>query len=80
VDSETVDNLLDKMAAVLEEHTLILVSHRQNLEHLSKEVARVKRRVEKLETSDSNKSDDAKFIAEMTARLKAISDSLRAKD
>jgi ABC-type uncharacterized transport system fused permease/ATPase subunit len=80
VDSETVDNLLNKIAAVLEEHTVILVNHRQNLEHLFKEVAQVKTRLEKLETSDSDKSDDANLIAEMTARLKAILDSLRAKD
>jgi hypothetical protein len=36
--------------------------------------------VENLETSDSDKSDDAEFIAEITARLKAIADSLRAKN
>jgi predicted nucleic acid-binding Zn-ribbon protein len=80
VDNETVDSLLNKMAAVLEEHTVIAVNHRQNLEHLSKEVAQLKTRLEKLEARDSDKSDDAKFIAEMTARLKAILDSLRAKD
>ena len=80
MDSETVDNLLNKIAAVLEEHTVILVNHRQNLEHLFKEVAQVKTRLEKLETSDSDKSDDANLIAEMTARLKAILDSLRAKN
>jgi ABC-type transport system involved in cytochrome bd biosynthesis fused ATPase/permease subunit len=80
VDSETVDNLLNKIAAVLEEHTVILVSHRQNFEHIFEEVAQVKTRLEKLEVSDSDKYANADFIAEMTARLKAISDSLRAKD
>jgi cell division septum initiation protein DivIVA len=80
VDSGTVDKLLNQIAAVLEQHTVIAVNHRQTIEHLSKEVAQLKTRLEKLEASDSNESDDAKFVAEATSRLKAILDSLRAKD
>jgi len=80
MDSETVDSLLNKMAAVLEQHIVILVNYRQNFEHLFEEVAQVKTRLEKLETSDSDKSDDTISVVEVTARVKAISDSLRAKD
>jgi ABC-type transport system involved in cytochrome bd biosynthesis fused ATPase/permease subunit len=79
MDHETVDTLLNKIAAVLEEHTLILVNHRQNIEQIFKEVVLVKERLQKLESSDSDKSVDADFIAEMNARLEAISNSLRAK-
>jgi len=79
MDHETVDTLLNKIAAVLEEHNLILVNHRQNIEQIFKEVVLVKERLQKLESSDSDKSVDADFIAEMNARLEAISNSLRAK-
>jgi cell division septum initiation protein DivIVA len=80
VDSETVDNLLNQIAAVLEQHTVIAVNHRQTIENISREVAQLKTRVEKLEASGSIESDDAKFLKEVTARLKAISDKIRAKD
>lgn len=80
MDSETVDNLLNQIAAVLEQHTVIAVNHRQTIENISREVAQLKTRVEKLEASGSIESDDAKFLKEVTARLKAISDKIRAKD
>jgi hypothetical protein len=80
VDSETVDNLLNQVAAVLEQHTLIVVNHGQALKHISEEVEQLKTRLVKLESSDLNKSDDAKFVEEANARLKAILDRLRAKD
>jgi archaellum component FlaC len=80
VDSETVDNLLNQIANVLEQHTVIVVNHGQTLKHLSEEVEQLKTRLEKLEASDSKKSDDAKFVEEANARLKAILDRLRAKD
>jgi hypothetical protein len=80
MDDETVDSLLSKVAAILEEHVIILASHRQYIEQLFKEISQIKIRLEKLETSASDKSDDTISVTEMTARLKAISDSLRTKD
>jgi uncharacterized coiled-coil protein SlyX len=79
MDHETVDTLLNKIAAVLEEHTLILVNHRQNIEQIFKEVVLLKERLQKLESSDSDKSVDADFVAGINVRLDAISDSIRAK-
>lgn len=79
MDSETVDDLLNQIADVLEQHTIILVNQRHSMEHLFKEVAQIKTRLEKLESSPSIESDDAKFVAEATARLKTITDKLRQK-
>ncbi len=79
MDSETVDNLLDQIAAILQEHTVIAVNHRHTIEHLSKEVAQLKTRLEKLEASDSNTSKKTISIEEVDARLKVIIDMLWAK-
>jgi len=51
----------------------------ENCPDYCKEVAQIKRRLEKLEAADSLDSSNAKFIADTTARLKAISTTLDAK-
>jgi len=79
MNDDTPETILNHIAAILEEHNTILKSHRQNFEHLIKEVGQIKRRLEKLEAGDSLDSDDAKFIADTTKRLKAISATLDAK-
>ena len=79
MDDNTPETLLNTITAILEEHTTILTSHRQNFDHLVKEVGHIKRRLEKIETADSLDSSDAKFVADTTARLKAISATLDAK-
>ena len=79
MDNDTPETILNNITAILEEHTTILQSHRQNFEHLLKEVGHIKRRLEKIEAADSLDSSDAKFIADTTARLKAISATLDAE-
>jgi hypothetical protein len=76
MENDTPETILNKITAILEEHNTILQSHRENFDHLVKEVGQIRRRVEKLEAADSLSSTDAKFIADTTARLKAISTSL----
>jgi chemotaxis regulatin CheY-phosphate phosphatase CheZ len=82
MNDDTPEAIWNQITAILEEHNTILKSHRENFEHLIKEVGQIKRRLEKLEAADSidsNVSNDAKFIADTTARLKAISAALDAK-
>jgi hypothetical protein len=79
MNDDTAETILNQIAAILEEHTTVLKSHRENFEHLIKEVGQIKRRLEKLEAADSLDSTDVKFIADTTARLKAISATLDAK-
>lgn len=67
MDEKTVDSIFHKVAAVLKEHTVVLVNHRHSLEHLNEEVAQINRRL--------GKSVDPNSIAELNARLKAISDN-----
>jgi hypothetical protein len=71
--------ILSQMADALEEHNKILASHKNHLERLSGEVAGLKSKVEDLEAADSLDSSDAKFIASISTRLKAISTTLKNK-
>jgi hypothetical protein len=58
VDSQTVYSLFNKIVAVLKEHNMVLINHRQNIESLYVEMAQLKERLEKLKTSISDKPDD----------------------
>jgi hypothetical protein len=78
VNDETVESLLNKIVAVQEEQNTILLSHRQNFEHLHKEAGLIKRRLENLENDNSGQCADANFVAEITARVKAISAIIEA--
>ena len=71
-ENEMLTAILTKIAATLEEH-------RKSFEILSQEVSEIKKRLVSLEATDSHSSTDTKFIADMTARLKAISEALEAR-
>ena len=71
--------VLTQIADALEEHNKILAAHRKHLERLSGEVAGLKKKVEELDSADSVDSNDVKFIQDVSARLKAISNSLDTK-
>ncbi len=58
MDSQTVYSLFNKIVAVLKEHNMVLINHRQNIESLYVEMAQLKERLEKLKTSISDKPDD----------------------
>lgn len=86
MSEDTPETILNKIVAVLEEHTMILdkhttilQSHRQNFEHLGREFARVNEEVRKLQAGASPNSNDAKFVAEMNERLKVILNMLQEK-
>lgn len=71
--------VLSQIADALEEHNKILAVHRKYIERLSGEIAGIKKDVEDLKASDFRDTSDAKFIAGVSARLKAISTTLEAK-
>ena len=79
MSNETVESLLNKMAGVLEEHTAIFLIHRQNFEHIHREIGRIKKRLGTLESLDPDKPADAEFVADMTGRLEAIKNTLATK-
>ena len=76
MNDDTPKAILAKIVAVIEEHTTTLLSHRENFEHLLKEVGEIKKRLEKLEKNYALECNDAKFVAEVNDRLKAILTSL----
>jgi len=78
-NDESIEKILDDVAAVLEEHNKILLSHRQMFEQLFKQTAALNQKVDQLKSADSLGSSDVKFVADMIARLKAISDALEQK-
>jgi len=76
---DTPETILTNVVAVLEENIKILQHHRSALEQLSRETAEIKQRLDKLESTDSLNSDDAKFLKDITVRLKAISTTINEK-
>ena len=79
MNDDAPETILSNVVVVLEEHSKILLSNRQALEQLFAETAKIKQRLDKLESADSINSDDAKFLKDMTERLKAISATLEKK-
>jgi len=78
-DEDVTTTVLAQIADALELHNKILADHQKHLQRLSGEVAGIKKKVEDLEVAGSLDSSDAKFIAGVSARLKAISSTLDAK-
>jgi hypothetical protein len=78
-ETHTPETILTNMVAVLEEHTRILQQQQKTLEQLFGETAKIKQRLDKLESADSLDSNDAKFVNDVTARLKAISATIKKK-
>ena len=76
---EEPETILTNVVAVLEEHTKVLLYHRQVFEQLFTETAELKRRLDELQSADSLDSSDVNFIADVSARLKAISNTLEQK-
>ena len=78
-DDDAPETILSDVVAVLEEHTRIFQLYRQEVEQLFRDTAEIKQRLDKLESADSLDSNDAKFLKDITARLKAISTTLDKK-
>ncbi|MEG3955255.1 hypothetical protein [Microcoleus sp. herbarium2] len=76
---DAVTTILTQIADALEKHNEILANHQNHLERLSGEVAGIKKKAEDLEAASSIDSNDAKFIASISTRLKSISSTLDAK-
>jgi cell division protein FtsB len=72
-DDDAATIILDQIADTLEEHNRVLANHQKHLERLSREVAELNSRVKDLEAAGSLDSSDAKFLAGVSSRLKAIS-------
>jgi hypothetical protein len=72
--------VLTQITDALEVHSKSLVNHQRHLERLSTEVAVISNRVKDLEAAaGSLDSNDAKFLAGVSKRLKTISTTLDAK-
>jgi hypothetical protein len=79
MENDAPETILTNVVAVLEEHTKILLYHRHMFEQLFTEIAELNRRLDQSQSADSLDSSDVKFIADMSARLKAISNTLEQK-
>jgi DhnA family fructose-bisphosphate aldolase class Ia len=75
----TLETLLNDIPAILEEHNNVLLSHRTALDHVLREIAKLKEVLTKLKSNDSLDSTDANFITYMTARLESISQTNKEK-
>jgi predicted nuclease with TOPRIM domain len=78
-DDDVTTTILTQIADTLEEHNKIFVAHRKHLERLLGEVAELNHKVKELEAANSLDSSDAKFLANVSARLKNISRTLEDK-
>jgi len=78
-DDDVTTTVLTQIADTLEEHNKILAAHQKHLERLSGEVAGLNNKVKEVEAANSLDSSDAKFLASVSARLKAISSTLKDK-
>jgi len=72
--------VLTQIADALELHNKILADHRKFIQLLFQENAELKKKLGSLESADSLDSNDAQFLKEMTARLKAISTTFDKKE
>jgi len=75
---DAVATTLSKITDELERLSKISVNHQKHLERLSSDVAAICNRVKNLETGNATNLSDTKFLASVTERLKAISNSLDA--
>ncbi len=75
-DDETI-TILTQIADTLEAHNTILAAQQKHLERLSREVAELKNKAKEVQTANSLNSRDAKFLASVSGRLKAISSTLK---
>lgn len=79
-NDDSPETILSNVVAVLEEHNKIFLQHRQVLEKLSKEVAEINQKLKSMEQSaNSIDPSDAKFLADITARLKNVSRAVDEK-
>jgi predicted nuclease with TOPRIM domain len=79
-DDDVTTTILTQIADTLEEHNKIFVAHRKHLERLLGEVAELNHKVKELEAANYLlNSSDAKFLANVSARLKNISRTLEDK-
>lgn len=71
--------ILSKIVATLEEHNKILANHREAFQDVYRELKNLKEELEGIEELGSLKSSDAEFLADMTARLTAITNTVKQK-
>jgi len=76
MNDDVTTTVLTQIADTLEEHNKILAAHQKHLERLSGEVAGLNHKVKEVEAANTLDSSDAKFLASVSARLKAISSTL----
>jgi hypothetical protein len=78
-DDDMPTTVLTQITDALELHNEILAEHRNSIEQLIQENVELKKRLAKLEETDSSNSSNAKFIADITNRLAAISSAIDTK-
>jgi len=78
-DDDVTTTVLTQIADTLEEHSKILAAHQKPLERLSGEVSELNNKVKEVEASNSLDSSDERFLASLSARLKAISSTFKDK-
>jgi uncharacterized coiled-coil protein SlyX len=78
-DGDESVTVLTQITDVLEEHNKIFAAHQKHLERLSGEVAELNRKVKEVEGANSLDSSDTQFLANVSARLKAISSTIKDK-
>jgi uncharacterized coiled-coil protein SlyX len=79
MNDDVIPTILTQIADTLEEHNKILADHKKHLERLSEEVAELNNKVKEIEAANSLDSSDAKFVASVSARLKAVLSTLKDK-
>jgi uncharacterized coiled-coil protein SlyX len=79
MNDDEATTILTQIADTLEEHNKILATHQKHLERLSGEVAGLNNKLKEVEAANCLDSNDKKFLASVSARLKAISATIKDK-
>lgn len=77
--NETLTEILERITTALEEHKRVLQTHRASIEDIYGQVKELAKKVEKSEISTPVNSDDIEFLADITARLQVIGDTIKEK-
>jgi uncharacterized coiled-coil protein SlyX len=79
MNEDEATTVLTQIADTLEAHNKILATHQKHLERLSGEVAGLNSKLKEVEAANGLDSNDKKFLASVSARLKAISATIKDK-
>jgi hypothetical protein len=79
MEDDTSVTIINNIVATLEEHNKILVNHRDAFQDVYGQLTNLKEELREIKKLNSLNSSDAQFIADIIARLTAITNTVKQK-